>query len=1130
MDKKINVSIIIPSYNVVCYIRQCLDSVTSQTLPDIEIICVDAGSTDGTLAIIEEYLENDERIKLILSDKKSYGYQMNLGLEAARGKYIGIVESDDWADRDMFEKLFSEAENRSVEIVKSNYYRYSTKKGEKSEYCEVLKNLPYQVVFHPEAFRRILIVAPSIWTGIYKKTFLDQYQIRFLESPGASFQDTGFILKCLICASKVLLLEDAYLHYRIDNDGSSVKSVSKVYCICEEFNEIQRFMKASPVLYEKYKKDVLAVQLERYCWNFNHISMEYRYSFLHRMRCEFMEAREQELIDKEKYSAYNWKFLQMLLTDLKQTFEYFCSEPIATVIVLDHIEDKDSECINSLQVQTLKNMEMLYVKNDAHIAEGETILTLLQKAKGKYVLFVDGFVRYQNDILERGVKRAFATDADIVVFNGTFAVDNLDKFDMDHDFLKKLPKIQEEKVFSLKDEIREGVSFTAPILCNRLYAKEYLMKLNDTEPDLFTGNLGKFRYLSLFYASRVICFYQKVICMHRTEELNVKMVSAMLGRFKDLYAWMENKHNFLEYEMSMCKSIVGTIALLLEMICRDDVRMEVFKYIDNDLFMQTKILGKDMESYGDDRCLVLRLKGIRKALQIRDDLKQLKNLAYDMRNDTCTKKEPPKISVIVPVYNSEQYLRECLDSIISQSLTEIEVICVDDGSTDRSLEILKEYMKKDQRFTVVRQNNYKQSVARNTGVQLAAGEYLYFIDSDDRIDQDALRCLYRQAVKDQLDVLFFNTKVLGELQEEEFVKLYQGYQNYYARTGYYPGVYDGQSLFCKMQADGDYLPSPCLQLISRTHFLEHRLWFEPGIYHEDEIFGLKSILTAQRAGYTEKDFYGRRIRRNSTVSSKKEFYHVYGKWVCFQKMIEILSTIPSDEEVQKYGYGIASRMLSNARYHWNQLGESEQFAFYGLPADIRNVFKAMVIDWCKERSRLTLTSEWMHDEKREKKRIGYEFQLSRMKNNEERIKDQKKKQELEKKNKQDRQKLEQIYQQDKARLHQVINRQENRIAYMIVSHIRNLLYVAFHTGNKTALWGCGKNGMEILEKMEQEKIHTDFLIDQDPLKQHKQIYTYTVYSFHEIKDQVDIIMVTSHKYFSPIKEMASGKVVIDLMG
>ncbi|MCR2065245.1 glycosyltransferase family 2 protein, partial [Campylobacter helveticus] len=92
----VKVSVIIPSLNSINYYDECIKSVINQSLKEIEIICVDANSTDGTLELIKKYQAQDERIKLIISDKKSYGYQMNLGIAAASGEYVGIVESDDY--------------------------------------------------------------------------------------------------------------------------------------------------------------------------------------------------------------------------------------------------------------------------------------------------------------------------------------------------------------------------------------------------------------------------------------------------------------------------------------------------------------------------------------------------------------------------------------------------------------------------------------------------------------------------------------------------------------------------------------------------------------------------------------------------------------------------------------------------------------------------------------------------------------------------------------------------------------------------------------------------------------------------------------------------------------------------
>ena len=122
MNEDIEISIIMPSYNVANYIEECIESVINQTLKEIEIICVDAGSEDGTLEILQRYAEKDNRIILLNSDKKSYGYQMNLGLSVAKGDYIGIVETDDYIDSNMFSDLYNLSEEGSIDIVKSNFY------------------------------------------------------------------------------------------------------------------------------------------------------------------------------------------------------------------------------------------------------------------------------------------------------------------------------------------------------------------------------------------------------------------------------------------------------------------------------------------------------------------------------------------------------------------------------------------------------------------------------------------------------------------------------------------------------------------------------------------------------------------------------------------------------------------------------------------------------------------------------------------------------------------------------------------------------------------------------------------------------------------------------------------------
>lgn len=112
----------------------------------------------------------------------------------------------------------------------------------------------------------------------------------------------------------------------------------------------------------------------------------------------------------------------------------------------------------------------------------------------------------------------------------------------------------------------------------------------------------------------------------------------------------------------------------------------------------------------------------------------------------------PKVSVIIPVYNTEKYLRKCLDSVCNQTLSDIEIICVNDCSPDNSLEILNEYAQKDNRIKVINfEENKGVSIARNTGIDSATGEFIGFVDADDFVDLDFYEKLYNKATETGAD-------------------------------------------------------------------------------------------------------------------------------------------------------------------------------------------------------------------------------------------------------------------------------------------------------------------------------------------------------------------------------------------
>jgi len=325
-DTKPKVSIVLPALNVGKYIRQCIESVLAQTLQDIEVICVDAGSTDGTLETIQEFVQKDPRVSLIKSEKKSYGYQMNIGFAAAHGEYLGIVETDDYADPDMFEKLYSRAVENDLDVVKSGFYFYYSKNGEKSIPNPIVSDTMANFTFCPMTYfesKREMVeffnIKPTIWSAIYKAAFIRENNILFNETPGASYQDCSFNFKVWTCAKRVQLVQECYLHYRQDNEGSSVNSPGKVYCICDEYNEIERFLREErPADQGKLIPLMVRLKFDSYTWNYMRLAPQQQSEFIMRFHTDFYRHEADGQLQKEYFEYYKWNNAWEIINDPMQ--------------------------------------------------------------------------------------------------------------------------------------------------------------------------------------------------------------------------------------------------------------------------------------------------------------------------------------------------------------------------------------------------------------------------------------------------------------------------------------------------------------------------------------------------------------------------------------------------------------------------------------------------------------------------------------------------------------------------------------------------------------------------------------------------------------------------------------------
>ena len=303
--------------------------------------------------------------------------------------------------------------------------------------------------------------------------------------------------------------------------------------------------------------------------------------------------------------------------------------------------------------------------------------------------------------------------------------------------------------------------------------------------------------------------------------------------------------------------------------------------------------------------------------------------------------DTPKVSVIIPCYNVEDYVESCVNSILEQTLENIEVICVNDGSSDFTVDVLLEIAKKDSRVSVLTQANAGQGAARNEGVKCAKGEYLYFMDSDDLLEKDALEYLYNYSNENTLDVLYFDGTSFYESEELEELK--PSYKEYYIRKFDYSECKTGPDLLVEMKKNGEYRQSPCLQFIRHAYFLEKDLWYLQGIWFEDNSFTFKTMIYAERVAHVPKAFFHRRVRENSVMTSDIKFVHTYG---IFYNYIDMLHVVQSMEFSQKHEIGAAKILdgvLDQTRKKYRALEDEEKYKYQILDSVERSLFFSFIV-------------------------------------------------------------------------------------------------------------------------------------------------------------------------------------------
>ena len=539
-------SIIIPIYNVNKYLKECLESIINQTLKNIEIICVNDGSTDNSLEIIIQF-SYDNRIIIINKINTGYGDSMNNGFDFATGKYIGIVESDDFIDINMFKSLYKFTQKGDIDIIRCNFYLYWEKNKKYILYFPIIKEL-YNKIFNPIENNNIFFIQPSIWSGIYKKDFLIQNNIKFLTTPGASYQDTSFFYKTLFKSKNVFITNESFYYYRQSNLNSSIydNTFNKTLFVHKEFFEIEKYIKKDLKLYEKNKKCFNTKKMLTLLWNFYRVDKKKDYIKI--LYQEIYEILKNNSYYYEHFNYFEIRLFKYLIQyGYEVAFDIFNNAKninkknpkISIIIPIYNSEKYILECFNSLIYQTFKNFEIICVnvgstdnslnliknfqKKDHRIhiitqkkiGPGIVRNAGMEASKGDYLIFLNSDDIFENTMLEELYAKIKGYDTEIVICNSKDfkTINGSEKY-----FFKKKYSISDDsfmnKTFKSLDIKKDFFNLFFWWPWDKLFKKQYIKNLI-IEYKKLKSSEDLYFVVSAVIKAKKISFLDKILINHR---------------------------------------------------------------------------------------------------------------------------------------------------------------------------------------------------------------------------------------------------------------------------------------------------------------------------------------------------------------------------------------------------------------------------------------------------------------------------------------------------------------------------------------------------------------------------------------------------------------------------------------
>ena len=572
------------------------------------------------------------------------------------------------------------------------------------------------------------------------------------------------------------------------------------------------------------------------------------------------------------------------------------------------------ECLDSVLGQTLQEIEVICVDDGStdgtldilyKYAEKDGRIRILTQhnqyagvarnngmaaAAGKYLSFLDSDDFFEPFMLEKMYEKCEQDKADICICGGGVYDMRTERVFGEAHFLeyRLLPK---NIPFSYVDIPKSIFNFTNPAPWNKLFRASFVKDSDLKFQSLVRANDLYFIFTALVMAKRITLVDRWFITYRigsssSLQETSDKNPFCFYIATKNVKEFLIDRGLFDELKESFVRYCIGTMQYILSMIKSKEQWLKVAAFLKEqyipefELWEYRRLPGM---SFNNIKLMSFLVKNTpAKLAEYEPDLRQNEVTLQDSSpGKNILSDDNLKVSIIIYVFNSEKYIKETLSSVLRQTLNNIEIICIDDSSTDNSLEIIEQIAKKDSRIHVICQKNQGRAAGKNTALRIAKGEYIMFLESGDMLLWCALEHLYSKAKHHDLDNLFCEANTFFD--PIEIYREHQDYLNKYNFKGDYPEPVSGRELLKKMIGIGDFKTSFNNHLFKRSFLEESKLFFCEDIIHKDEFFIVRSLSAAKSAGVHKEPLYLMRI-----CSKEKSWNNVYDYYLCLLKIEDII--------------------------------------------------------------------------------------------------------------------------------------------------------------------------------------------------------------------------------------------------